>query len=348
MIREQLDRLSGTVERLLLSLAFGGGLLLQISGAAAGLVDGAPAHSLPAFLVLDGLGATACTYALLRWLPRLLRKKRGKAAVCLASICFFVPALGPIALAAGFVLPVLLPRKVKAETPLITTEIPDLPYRPLIVSSQPIYGAVGLVGVIRHATDAAVRVRAVMATRQLTDQYAVPILQVALRDPVDDVRLLAYALLDSKERAIYARIRQHTARLAEAPRNANGGIHKRLAQEHWELVYLGLAQGEVRAHVLESGLKHARQALAALPRDAGLHLLWGRMLVGQEHIDEATAAFDQAEALGLPSQALVSYRAEIAFRRRQYQLVRDLLKQLPAESKRRMPMAAVVDYWGAQ
>jgi Tfp pilus assembly protein PilF len=171
---------------------------------------------------------------------------------------------------------------------------------------------------------------------------------VALRDPVDDVRLLAYALLDSKERAIYGKIRAQTARLAEAVKEAQGGIHKRLAQEHWELVYLGLATGEVRAHVLESGLRHARQALSMLRRDAGLHLLLGRMLCAQGHYDEGAATFNTAETLGLPSQSLASFRAEIAFRRREYDRVRELLRELPAESKRRMPMAAVVAYWGAQ
>ena len=91
-------------------------------------------------------------------------------------------------------------------------------------SSQPIYGVVGLVGVIRHAAETAARVRAVMATRQLSDQYAVPILQVALRDPVDDVRLLAYALLDGKERD---HLRQHQA--AQRPPGRRAQAHARRA-----------------------------------------------------------------------------------------------------------------------
>ena len=188
---------------------------------------------------------------------------------------FFLPLLGALGLALGLVVPMLLPHKHRQEAPLVMTHIPDLPYRPLIVSSQPIYGVVGLVGVIRHAAETAARVRAVMATRQLSDQYAVPILQVALRDPVDDVRLLAYALLDGKERTIYGNIKELNGRLAEAPKAAHGGLHKRLAQEHWELVYLGLAQGEVLAHVLTGGLKHAHQAAEELPTDAGLCFLLG-------------------------------------------------------------------------
>jgi hypothetical protein len=343
-----LDAISGTAERLLVAGAFVGGVVLQMGGGAAALVDGGSAATIPGFLLLNGLGAGGCTFALVRWLPRILRRKRGHAIVCIASLCFFIPVLGPLALIAGLIVPVLLPRKIRQEAPIVATEIPDLPYRPLIVSSQPIYGAVGLVGVIRHATDAGARVKAVMATRQLADQYAVPILQVALRDPVDDVRLLAYALLDSKERAIYGRIRQQLARLADAPKGTEGGIHKRLAQEHWELVYLGLATGEVRNHVLETGLKHARDAITAMPKDAGLQLLLGRMLFARERVDDAEAAFDRAEALGLPARSLVSFRAEIAFRRRQFERVRDLLRQLPGDSKKRPPMASVVEYWGAR
>jgi hypothetical protein len=325
-----------------------GGLVIEVIGTASLLLDLAPGFRLPVFFALHAAGSLGCAFALLRWMPRLLRRRAASGYLFFAAMCFFIPVLGALALFGGLVVPTLLPHKHKVETPLVSTEIPDLPYRPLIVGSQPIYGAMGLVGVIRHANDAAIRVRAVMATRQLSDQYAIPILQVALRDPVDDVRLLAYALLDGKERAIYANIKTQTARLGDAPKSTHGSVHKRLAQEYWELVYLGLAQGEVLAHVLTSGLKHAQEALEALPNDAGLHFLLGRMLGAQNKPPEAAAAYDRAEALGLPKRALLSYRAELAFRTRRFEEIPELLRELPPESKKRMPMAAVVDYWGAR
>jgi hypothetical protein len=323
------------------------GLFLEVVATLTLLVDLVPEHRLAGFLVLHGAGTAVSALALFRWLPKLLRRRSFTGYTSLCLILFFLPLIGAVGMAAGLVIPILLPHKLKQEAPLVTTRIPDLPYRPLIVSSQPIYGVVGLVGVIRHAADTAARVRAVMATRQLSDQYAVPILQVALRDPVDDVRLLAYALLDGKERTIYGNIKELGARLADAPQAAHGGIHKRLAHEYWELVYLGLAQGEVLAHVLVSGLKHANQAAQDLPNDGGLSFLLGRMRAAQGNLEEASSWFDKAESQGLPHTVLISYRADLAFRQRRWDDVQRLLKQLPADSKKRLPMSAVVSFWGA-
>jgi polysaccharide biosynthesis protein PelE len=323
------------------------GLVLEALATLTLLMDLVAEHRLEAFLLMHFLGSAISGLALFRWMPRLLRRRRFTAYPSLCVVVFFLPLLGALGLGVGLVLPLLLPHKVRNEAPIVSTFIPDLPYRPLVVSSQPIYGVVGLVGVIRHAAETAARVRAVMATRQLSDQYAVPILQVALRDPVDDVRLLAYALLDGKERAIYGNIKQLNGRLADAPKATHGGLHKRLAHEHWELVYLGMAQGEVLAHVLTAGLKHALLATEELPSDAGLCFLLGRMKTAQGNLEEASAHFDRAEAMGLPRQTLLSYRADIAFRQRRWDDVRTLLAGLPAESKKRMPLSAVVAFWGA-
>jgi polysaccharide biosynthesis protein PelE len=323
------------------------GLFLEALATLTLLLDLVADHRLQAFLFLHLLGTLISGLALFRWMPRLLRRRRLTAYPSLCVVVFFLPLLGALGLGFGLVLPLLLPHKNRNEAPIVSTFIPDLPYRPLVVSSQPIYGVVGLVGVIRHASETAARVRAVMATRQLSDQYAVPILQVALRDPVDDVRLLAYALLDGKERAIYGNIKQLNGRLAEAPKATHGGLHKRLAHEHWELVYLGLAQGEVLAHVLNAGLKHAQLAREELPTDAGLCFLYGRMRSAQGSLEEASALFDEAEALGLPRQALLPYRADVAFRQRRWDEVRTLLSGLSPESKKRMPLSAVVAYWRA-
>ncbi|GAL03027.1 extracellular matrix protein PelE [Photobacterium aphoticum] len=53
-----------------------------------------------------------------------------------------------------------------------------------------------------HNTDPERRALAVTAIRQLPRQHAVPLLQLALKDLTDDVRLLAYASLESIETQI--------------------------------------------------------------------------------------------------------------------------------------------------
>lgn len=323
-------------------------LAVEILALTAFAAEAVAGQRLLAFLALHAFSSVSGSFALLRWMPRLLRRRPAKGYLFFLALTFFMPFLGALAMFTGLVLPLLLPRRDGMERPVQSTEIPDLPYRPLIVSSQPIYGAVGLVGVIRHSKDVGARLRAVMATRQLTDKLAVPILQVALRDPVDDVRLLAYALLDGKERIIYANVKEISAKLTEAPPSLHGSLHKRLAQEYWELVYLGLAQGEVLAHVLAKADDHARKAIEALRDDAGVRFLHGRILMAKGMREEARRALDDAEALGLPNEKLLPYRADLAFQERAFDEVVDCLRALPEESKKRPPLAAVVEYWCAR
>lgn len=52
------------------------------------------------------------------------------------------------------------------------------------------------------------RLEAVFATLKLEDRDAVPLLRRALGDSVDDIRLLAYALLDRKEHRLSERIQK--------------------------------------------------------------------------------------------------------------------------------------------
>ena len=101
------------------------------------------------------------------------------------------------------------------------------------------------------------------------------------------------------------------------------------------------------AHVLTSGLRHALQAIEELPADAGLCFLLGRMRAAEGNLEDAAVSFDRAEALGLPRQSLLPYRADVAYRSRRWEEVQALLAELPGESKKRMPMSAVVAFWGA-
>ncbi|PMZ42773.1 transporter, partial [Pseudomonas sp. GW247-3R2A] len=89
-----------------------------------------------------------------------------------------------------------------------------------------------------------------LATRRMPGKEAVPILKLALGDPSDDVRLLAYSMLDKQESDINLHIQIALGELVNANAKTAGALHGRLARWYWELAYLGLAQGSVLDHVL--------------------------------------------------------------------------------------------------
>lgn len=75
-----------------------------------------------------------------------------------------------------------------------------------------------------------------------------------------------------------------------------------------------LVFGLVKAGQFEAAAGHMEQVVAAFPKDAGLHNLWGELLAQQGKNPEAIAQFDQALALDPKLDAARENRAEVAAR----------------------------------
>jgi hypothetical protein len=184
------------------------------------------------------------------------------------------------------------------------------------------------VSTVRGASGVDPRREALLAADRLPGELGVPILQGALRDPVDEVRLLARSLLETRERGLYGALTKATDALAQADEARRPRLHARLASLNWELVYTGLARGDVASYLLSEALGHA-EAACAREEDAGLRLLMGRIHLRRGDAPTAQAALRQARELGLASHLVVPYLMEAAF----------LLGQRD-ESTSRVPLAA--------
>ncbi|MFZ5513105.1 MAG: hypothetical protein ACOZAH_01025 [Pseudomonadota bacterium] len=128
------------------------------------------------------------------------------------------------------------------------------------------------------------------------------------------------------------------------PGDAHALAARHLAELYWELIYQGLATGDLRRFAARESLRYADAALAHHGDDAGVHFLRGRVLHALGRSDEAWSAFDQAVVLGLSESKVLPYLAEIAFQRREYAQVRQLFAQLGG---RHVPqsLAPLVGYW---
>ena len=326
-------------KRLLVISAFSAevlGVVALFRGAGSGARTLLGAHLLVSVLV---------ALALRLVLPRRFRMPAEWVSLFLFSVIFLLPGVGALGLTITLLVTFYWPRDRVWRVPHQVIEAPDLPFRPLRLSDQPTYGEGHLVGLLRHGTNADQRLRAVIATRQLSDQFAVPILEIALRDNVDDVRLLAYALLDSKERVLYSRIQKSKLRLADGHELSVHSLNRRMAEDYWELAYQGLAKGEVLTHVLNSARAHAEAALAKEARDFGLCLLLGRVLIRLGVLDLAEGYFQKALEGGLPGVVVYPNLAEVAFRKREFARVRDLLAKIEPHSLGRPPLSTVANYW---
>ncbi|MEZ5728655.1 MAG: hypothetical protein R3E48_12030 [Burkholderiaceae bacterium] len=171
------------------------------------------------------------------------------------------------------------------------------------------------------------------------------ILRDLLADPSEDIRLLAYGMLDGKEKAISHRILAEEAALEAAETvDARFGHHKRIAELYWELVYQRLVQGDMKRHAGSRSERHARDALAIRDDDAGLWLLLARIALDGERAADADVSLQQAAERGLSRAQLVPYLAEAAFMQRRFERIGPLFAELPGKAGT-LRLAAVQSFW---
>ncbi|HHW2029438.1 TPA: HEAT repeat domain-containing protein [Pseudomonas aeruginosa] len=310
---------------------FSGAFLFELSSWASVFADLPFGQALALYLFAHGLGSALLCVGVWLLLPRRYKFPLPWSPLFLFSLAFFVPLIGAVGVAAAVFPALYLPRQ-RGEQAWQAMGVPELPFRPKEKRLDMMFSDGGLQDVLRHAPDPNQRLTAIFATRRMPGKEAIPILKLALRDPADDVRLLAYSMLDQKESRINQRIEAALGRLAGATPARRGALHGTLARWYWELAYLGLAQGSVLEHILEQAREHTDQALRGTP-SADLHLLAGRI------------ALQAAEEAGIDSAQLAPFRAEVAFFQRRYRDIPRLLAGMPDDMLQRPPFAALARYW---
>nr|WP_313405971.1 HEAT repeat domain-containing protein [Pseudomonas sp.] len=322
---------------------FSGAALLEI-GSWASAVSDLPVHQAALlYASAHGLGSAMLAAGIWLLLPRRYRYPFPWSPLFIFSVSFFIPLIGMIGVALALFPALYLPRKRQTQ-PWEATAVPELPFKPRERKQELMFSDGGLQDVLRHARDPDQRLTAIFATRRMRSKEAIPILKLALRDPSDDVRLLAYSMLDQRESRINQRIEHALADMENVSTERKLALHAQLARWYWELAYVGLAQGSVLDHVLQQAWGHVTSALVS-NTSGELHLLAGRIAMEQGNLDEAMAQFDLSAQTGMDAVQLAPYRAEIAFLRQRYEEIPQMLATMPAELLQRPPFAALARYW---
>lgn len=312
-------------------------------GGIAGLVsDLPPAMSLASYLSGHALACGLLTLVLLPLLPARYRGTTLMPTLFLFTLQFAIPFLGSLGVFTGVLLALYLPR-VERDIPWQEVDIPELPFQPVNMDQQVIYSEGGLRQVLREAGSIDKRLKALLATRQMVDRDAIELLREALKDPADDVRLLAYSMLEQKEKTLASQARRLQLALDEPQADDRPRLKRRLAQVWWEMAYLGLAQGSLRSYYLDS----ARRLLLELTDTLAMHNDWrllGRVELALGNVIAAKRAFDNALDKGAPHELILPYQAEVAFLERDFQRVRFCLASL-ARYRPHPSVRAVIEGW---
>ncbi|MGE3165445.1 MAG: tetratricopeptide repeat protein [Planctomycetota bacterium] len=291
-----------------------------------------------------GLASFAICPALHKRLPERLQEPAWWARAWIFVTCLFLPVFGALGLLTTLFVLSKLPA-IDRRQPWRLVESPSLSIRKRPHNAELPYGDGGLLGVVRYASDPQRRMDAILSTQQLPARESVPILHTALKDGVDEVRLLAYSMLDRMELRINGRITEMREALEGASPELAAQLHHKLGEQYWELADSGLAQGDVRRHMVATAQKHGDESLALESHNAQAHLLLGRVRLEQSDLDEAQRHLEIAIVQGMAPSEVAALMADIAFRRRDFRATRAALRKADPLSLRTRPLSQVSSLW---
>ncbi len=298
------------------------------------------------YLLAHGGACILLALIALPFLPAHLPKQRLPVLALMFIVCYAVPVLGFVAVISGVFL-------LHTRRPIVrsdTFKAVDMPEVDPHLRSGTGFRQAGMRSFLSNAkAPLATRMRALVALQNVSGRIASPLLRDVLTDPSDDIRLLAYGMLDNKEKLLNQSIHNETTHFNSASAGSPEQIEaaKRLADLYWELVYQELAQGDLRQHALEQSLHYTEISLNQTPNDAGLHLRQGRLLQSLGHAQAALRAYNQALALDLPKSRIVPYLAEVAYDIGDFDTVRALMNEM-GDWQSLPRLRPVIRYWSAQ
>lgn len=191
-----------------------------------------------------------------------------------------------------------------------------------------------------------VRMRSLLTLQAVPSRVANPILEELLGDDTDDVRLIAFGMLDAEEKKLSVHIHQEQKNLETIlSSRARYDCLRHLAELHLELIYAGLAHGGLKTHNLNQAWKYLETALAMDEQhECGIFFLKGRILLAQGQTVQAREALTHAMQLGQSPASVLPYLAELAFEQRDFTMVRAHMQSL-AILQVASRTSAVVDLW---
>ena len=236
------------------------------------------------------------------------------------SLC--VPVLAPLGLCL-VLLPALAQRRSHGPKRMLEIE-PSGPER----NDRELFSGLSCAELFAGTASEAQRIAALMRLRKCELAWAVPLLRAALSDRYEDVRLLAFALLEKHEKQLRANIERATCALASLrPGHAaadGGAVSERLCHAHWCLARSGFVSGAALAVTLREAARHGAAALEVVEH-AALAQLLARIHLRLREGPAALHYLSSCARAGAATSVLAPLYAEAAFLTEQYRAVPGLL-----------------------
>jgi hypothetical protein len=173
------------------------------------------------------------------------------------------------------------------------------------------------------------RMKALLSLQNIPLHLSSAMLQDTLHSNQDDLRMLAFGMLDKQENNMTSRIHIELSRLAESTITPEERqiSYQHLAELYMGLVEGGLVSGDLKAHAINQAFKYIELAIQYQINDPGLLILRSKILEIQGLYTEAEHSIDLAVENGYPYALALPYLIEFAFDNHDIDKVKELVRK---------------------
>ena len=227
-------------------------------------------------------------------LQRSFLHVEGLFCLLLGCICFFVPLFGILIT----LVIVLLMAFYSTKTHDFADKGDEAINLNKILPFYPQYGAGGVtLHLLQEDAPTLIRTKALFALRQSPLSQVNELIYQLLPDRSDELRLLAFNLLEGQESVMSKRIHTLVCKLANDPKLDRQGVtacHKELALLYWDLIYYQLISKELEASIIEKARASALCALEEWGDDALLWAVLAKIYTHEQAYTLAQRSFEKA------------------------------------------------------
>jgi tetratricopeptide (TPR) repeat protein len=283
-------------------------------------------------IVLSGLLAALFTLGL----PSEYKKSYLWSFVLLFATSVFTSEIGLLFLFIGIQLAKYFPLRTETDYGFESVELPEFSIYQWNASQGN-----GLSGVRERISqqnlNPEVRIQSLMALQQYSSKVATRLIGDLLSDNNDDIRLLAFGILDGREKKFNHQITDISKQLDAFSSSSlsiddyhqKSNLLQRLGELYWELVYEDLVQGDLRQFSLRQAERYTREALSLSKEEDAIALFQlAKILNAAGRYPDALRTLQKAMNAGLSKSRAKPYLAEIAYNLRRYDLVRQILCEM--------------------
>lgn len=320
------------------------------------LNNSSDSSQLAAYFALHALASALV--AALGWvlLPMHLKNPRWAVLALLFSFDFFIPGLGVVSMLIALHVATRFPSIVRTERYVeIAEPVFQASEKEKRESSDVRAGfARRILNDPRQSVDTKLRV--LIALQSMRPKVAIPLLQSLLADPSEDIRLLAYSMMDAWEKDITQRLQAAQIQLeqlqsrtgtshAEEKKLTLQSIHRKLAELYWEQVDSGLARGDLRTFALQRAKSHCEQALQGDAKQSGIWLVYSTVQIELGQSQEAHRSLLKARSAGVPDSVICPLLAKLAFDAQDYDHVQTWMRRAARSGHLSSVTRQSLQYW---